>query len=94
MSDHQAIYVQLEGSYKHDIRPRKRFHFEAVWIGALDCAEIVDNRWNSTTGRTMFMQTLQAILSGCASKLQKWNKYNFDYIKHLLAQCYCSLSDL
>nr|XP_048334847.1 uncharacterized protein LOC125423747 [Ziziphus jujuba var. spinosa] len=55
VSDHQALCLLLDGSAQLDLRPGNRFHFESVWLGELECANIIDEEWNFTPSGTVTM---------------------------------------
>nr|XP_048330694.1 uncharacterized protein LOC125422647 [Ziziphus jujuba var. spinosa] len=55
ISDHQALCLLLDGSDQLHIRPGNRFHFESVWLGELECTNIIDEEWNSTLSGTITM---------------------------------------
>ncbi|XP_060668083.1 uncharacterized protein LOC132799665 [Ziziphus jujuba] len=94
VSDHQALCLLLDGSAQLDLRPGNRFHFESVWLGELECANIVDEEWNFTPSGTVTMHDVIQKVNNCAKKLRRWNKYSFNYINQRLTCCYQTLSDL
>ncbi|KAL0300143.1 UNVERIFIED_CONTAM: hypothetical protein Scaly_3058200 [Sesamum calycinum] len=80
-SDHWLIWIGLEGERIQDNKRKKRcFRFEAAWLSAPECADVIQRAWTSTYN-TEPHQNMIKKLRATRTRLQQRNRENFGNIR-------------
>ncbi|KAL0416665.1 UNVERIFIED_CONTAM: hypothetical protein Slati_3498400 [Sesamum latifolium] len=80
-SDHAAVWVVLDGVMQSNSpRRTKRFHFEAAWCSAPECADVIQHTWSSVMVANSQASVLERIRATHVSLL-RWNFGGFGNIR-------------
>ncbi|KAF5463276.1 hypothetical protein F2P56_019199 [Juglans regia] len=91
-SDHLPIWLNLEGaSASHN--SQKSFKFEAMWVGEVECEEIIKGVWERCAAPAS-MNVLSGLIKECGDQLQGWNKQGFGNVQTQLNKAQRSLCNL
>lgn len=87
-SDHMSILLKLVGVERRRYgQNRKRFRFEAMWLKASDCNQVVSDLWEANGD-------LLANLYSCRIGLAKWDKEKFGSVKEKVKKYKAELVNL
>ncbi|XP_042944747.1 uncharacterized protein LOC122278633 [Carya illinoinensis] len=81
-SDHVPIILKLTERVQRQVG-RRLFRFEAMWVEAPDCKQIVQRAWRGVNGRRDLGTVLKKIQC-CGEKLTVWNKASFGHVQRSL----------
>ncbi|KAL0449175.1 UNVERIFIED_CONTAM: hypothetical protein Slati_1473900 [Sesamum latifolium] len=63
-SDHAMLWISLsQESVSQPQRNRRRFRFEVAWISSLECADVIQQAWTSSSAATPHASVVGKILS-------------------------------
>ncbi|XP_042950220.1 uncharacterized protein LOC122282326 [Carya illinoinensis] len=80
--DHMPIILKLFEGVQSGPR-RKLFHFEAMWVEASGCKQVVDGAWKAVEGRRE-LNTIMKKIEHCSEKLSVWNRSSFGNVQRNL----------
>ncbi|XP_042954684.1 uncharacterized protein LOC122291103 [Carya illinoinensis] len=81
-SDHVPIILKL--TVEIEKIPRKKlFRFEAMWVDAADCKQVIQEAWRGIEGKKK-LGTVMRKIQHCGEKLTVWNKNSFGHVQRNL----------
>ncbi|XP_042951290.1 uncharacterized protein LOC122285342 [Carya illinoinensis] len=81
-SDHVPIMLKLTAGSVQGPR-KKLFRFEAMWVDATDCKQVIQDAWRGVEGRKDLSIVMRKI-QHCGEKLTVWNKTIFGHVQRNL----------
>ncbi|GKV40378.1 hypothetical protein SLEP1_g48032 [Rubroshorea leprosula] len=92
-SDHNPLWLVLDGRKERMNSNRKRFRFEEMWLRDTGCYEVVRTGWQSIEREGSWSCLLQKVRE-CSKGLELWNSKQFGHVQQRLKQCSKRLQDL
>ena len=81
-SDHKPLIIGLKGI---QIKKRKPWRFEQMWLEDVGCSEVVDLAWRRNFSGNSMMQ-VEGKIKECQEKLKQWNRVSFRSITRALKE--------
>ncbi|GKV08912.1 hypothetical protein SLEP1_g20481 [Rubroshorea leprosula] len=85
-SDHNPLWLTINGRRDKRNRHKKKFCFEEMWLRDASCQEIIHNSWLSVNGAGDWLSLLQKV-KACSIGLESWNSQHFGNVQRRLEQC-------
>lgn len=83
-SDHSSLSLRFVRK-KNIKRAKKLFRFESMWLKDSQCEKVVLDAWTEgLSSLTNF--SLISCLNACRSRLEVWNKAEFDHVERKIAE--------
>ncbi|GKV20463.1 hypothetical protein SLEP1_g30586 [Rubroshorea leprosula] len=92
-SDHNPLWLVLDGRKERMNSHRKRFRFEEMWLRDTGCYEVVRTGWQSIEREGSWSCLLQKVRE-CSKGLELWNSKQFGHVQQRLKQCSKRLQNL
>lgn len=89
-SDHSLLLIWCQS---HPSKGKKRFQFEAFWAKEEDCCRLIESCWQ-TAYHGDLVQSWQARLNDCRSRLLKWSKRKFNRCREEIDDLLVNLQEL
>ena len=71
-SDHLPIILQAMTERRMNVRSKKGFKFEEVWLMWDDCEAVVHESWNTYGGAASPLDAVKERIKRCGADLQAW----------------------
>jgi len=80
-SDHSPLMINLSGL--PELRRKRCFRFEEMWLSDPCCGETVEEVWNSTRELNPSLAILEKVAK-CEKELSWWSKHKFGHVRREL----------